>query len=692
MTILKILAILTAFSSVVADGDAPRIVWDDDICGRTYMVWYNGKKLDTNMWVFSDYTVAPAVGHAPDERDEIHFDGVHEKCTESRDSEATLFIVGPHGEGKYECLWQSDSDPAAITGSRYSGGNVFWGTIEYRLIDAADCFASGTTNVVWTYVWTYVGTGGMGGCGGIKIGTASSLPEAKDLMLKNEQCAKEGGVLFYSRYSYASSWGVLCSAPEMLTQDCQMTDNPNWTQYQLSFEGIHAGEYTVWYKSEKRDTNMHIYCDYTVEQPGLFVDQLHFDGVHEKCTESRDSNATMFILDPHGLGTYECLWVEDTTITGSHYTGSNVFCGTIEYRLIDTISCIDRGVIAVEEVDALDRARANAPRIVEDDDICPGEYMVWYQGTKRDINMWILRDYTVAPAVGQAPDLRDEIHFDGVREKCTESRDSEATLLILGPHGEGNYECLWLKDSDSAAITGSRYSGANVFLGTIEYRLIDAASCFASGTTNVVWTYAWTYIGTGGLGGCGGNRIGTASSLPEAKDLMLKNENCAKEGGVLFYSRYSYWSSWGVLCSAPEMLQDCQMTDNPNWTKYQLSFVGIHAGEYTVWYKSEKRDTNMQIYCDYTVEQPGHFVDQLHFDGVHEKCTESRDSKATMFILDPHGAGKYECLWVEDTTITGSHYTGPNLFWGTIEYRLIDTISCVQQGVIAVEEVDTCLI
>merc|ERR1719334_2504077 len=85
--------------------------------------------------------------------------------------------------------------------------------------------------------WTYIGTGGSEECGWDNMGNASSLAEAKDLMLKNEKCAKEGGVLFYSIYSSSLSWGVRCSAPEMFTQACQNTDNPNWKQYQLSFEG-----------------------------------------------------------------------------------------------------------------------------------------------------------------------------------------------------------------------------------------------------------------------------------------------------------------------------------------------------------------------------------------------------------------------------------------------------------------------
>jgi len=116
--------------------------------------------------------------------------------------------------------------------------------------------------------------------------------------------------------------------------------------------------------------------------------------------------------------------------------------------------------------------------------------------------------------------------------------------------------------------------------------------------------------------------------------------------------------------------------DNP-YDRCQNETYGTLAGEWEVWYRGAQRSTNMWIYCDLTVEQPKIFDDQLHFDGVKDKCTNSWDSKATMYILDSHGIGKYECVWIiDENTISGSHYTGPNRYWGTIEYRRISTTSC----------------
>ena len=54
--------------------------------------------------------------------------------------------------------------------------------------------------------------------------------------------------------------------------------------------------------------------------------------------------------------------------------------------------------------------------------------------------------------------------------------------------------------------------------------------------------------------------------------MMLSNSKYAVDGAILFYSGYSY--AWGVYCATPEMAKDHQGGDNPNWTKYQLSYQG----------------------------------------------------------------------------------------------------------------------
>jgi len=77
---------------------------------------------------------------------------------------------------------------------------------------------------------------GPGGCGdSIKIGTADTLEEAKELMLSHDECSQEGSLLYYSSYSYHHTWGVRCAAPEIQVE-CEGEDNENWQEYLLSFD------------------------------------------------------------------------------------------------------------------------------------------------------------------------------------------------------------------------------------------------------------------------------------------------------------------------------------------------------------------------------------------------------------------------------------------------------------------------
>jgi hypothetical protein len=104
--------------------------------------------------------------------------------------------------------------------------------------------------------------------------------------------------------------------------------------------------------------------------------------------------------------------------------------------------------------------------------------------------------------------------------------------------------------------------------------------------------------------------------------------------------------------------------------------VQSYAGEYEVWYNGGQRGTNMIINCDNSCSQPGIFTDALHFDGVSSQCPSAADANAEFYILGTHGAGKFECLHSEGTTISGNHYTGVGSYWGTIEYRLIQATTC----------------
>ena len=75
-----------------------------------------------------------------------------------------------------------------------------------------------------------------------------------------------------------------------------------------------------------------------------------------------------------------------------------------------------------------------------------------------------------------------------------------------------------------------------------------------------------------GHGGCtGGNwrKIGTPSSLQEAKDLMLADEQCSQDQSMLFYSPYSSSPSWSARCATAEHHSDCT-ENNQNWQEYIL--------------------------------------------------------------------------------------------------------------------------
>ena len=71
-----------------------------------------------------------------------------------------------------------------------------------------------------------------------------------------------------------------------------------------------------------------------------------------------------------------------------------------------------------------------------------------------------------------------------------------------------------------------------------------------------------------------------------------------------------------------------------------------------------KRNTGAVIDCDGIIEQLGIFKEPLQTQGVAQKCSQARDAKAILFVMNTHGAGKYECLWVDGDNLVGSHYTG----------------------------------
>jgi len=119
----------------------------------------------------------------------------------------------------------------------------------------------------------------------------------------------------------------------------------------------------------------------------------------------------------------------------------------------------------------------------------------------------------------------------------------------------------------------------------------------------------------------------------------------------------------GCLQNWADQVCECGLTTPPK-------LPGSSAGRYEVWYRDAKRSNTMTIGCNDAVSgNAGNEV--IQFDDIASKCVFDRDAEATMFIPNLHGNGKFECLRKVGDKIVGNHYTGPNSFWGTIEYRPI---------------------
>merc|ERR1719343_256972 len=123
---------------------------------------------------------------------------------------------------------------------------------------------------------------------------------------------------------------------------------------------------------------------------------------------------------------------------------------------------------------------------------------------------------------------------------------------------------------------------------------------------------------------------------------------------------------------------DQSVVDDAKWvpTPECGSRAGAFAGTYETWYKGAKRSYITTIGCDGAVSNI-HTKDSLHFDNVNTKCGLSRDASSTMTILNSHGRGKYECLRADGANLVGSHYVGPDRFWGSVEYKLISAARCL---------------
>jgi len=90
-------------------------------------------------------------------------------------------------------------------------------------------------------------------------------------------------------------------------------------------------------------------------------------------------------------------------------------------------------------------------------------------------------------------------------------------------------------------------------------------------TSESVAGVKWNDVGHGGCTGGTWMKIGTATSLDEAKQLMLNHPVCSKDGSMLFYSSaYSHDQTWGVRCTKPENVAECP-ENNKLWQEYILT-------------------------------------------------------------------------------------------------------------------------
>jgi len=141
---------------------------------------------------------------------------------------------------------------------------------------------------------------------------------------------------------------------------------------------------------------------------------------------------------------------------------------------------------------------------------------------------------------------------------------------------------------------------------------------------------------------------------------------------ALFF--YSIHTATSIKMQANRSSQEDGWQQPPPRMEFERTLAcASYAGEYEVWYSGGRRGTNMVIGCDCRASQPGIFSDWLRFNGVSNQCP---GLGSLFYILNTHGSGKYECLSVSGTTISGYHYTSWQAYWGTIQYRLISAASC----------------
>lgn len=107
-----------------------------------------------------------------------------------------------------------------------------WSNVKKSGHDVVTDLTARTSTSVAGVTWTDVGHGGCTGGTWIYLGTATSLQQAKQLMLNHHECSKDGSMLFYSVSIYDQPRAVRCTTREHVAMCPQK--NALWQEYILT--------------------------------------------------------------------------------------------------------------------------------------------------------------------------------------------------------------------------------------------------------------------------------------------------------------------------------------------------------------------------------------------------------------------------------------------------------------------------
>lgn len=173
-------------------------------------------------------------------------------------------------------------------------------------------------------------------------------------------------------------------------------------------------------------------------------------------------------------------------------------------------------------------------------------------------------------------------------------------------------------------------------------------------------------------------RISSTTAVEKKKD--KDSCDCVVDGQSL----PNWYDDTGDTCCTP--------TPNPDKTTCTATKVcgvmpkgfkqhGATYGEYTIKYKDTVRpDRTMVLNCNSGLAHKigndlQNVIDTLVTDPaeVKKKC-QGKEDQATFYVNDVYGEGKYECLYVRDNDIQGTHIfpqSGTDHIYGPVVYKLI---------------------